>query len=201
MTRITPALAALAAAALALPAQAATSGTLCLQITDATGDSSFNGAPLAPASLDILSADIATGAQNLVAVLRLKSLTAEPYQATGTSYSFEFTLGGAAQKLGYAVSATGTSIATYTPAGLGSDVPAKATLDTAAATITWTVPRKSVAGLKTKGAKLTGLGVSASPAVFVESGGSSFSFVGNPADTASTSKSYTDGTKTCVKGV
>jgi hypothetical protein len=183
-----------------MPAGAATGGSLCFQIKDGSGDSSFNGAPLAPASLDILSADIATGSNNLVAVLRLKSLTREPYQSTGTSYTFTFTLGGTKQTLAYAISATGTVVSTYTPGGPSTTVSAKSAVDSAAGTITWTLPRRSVAGLKTKGASLSGLAVAATSTVHVENGGSEFNG-GTVSDDASTGKAYRDGTKTCLKGV
>ena len=201
MKRTTLALTALIAAALAMPAGAATTRALCLQIKDAAGDSSFHGTPMAPASLDILSADIATGTKSLVAVLRLKSLTRDPYQLTGTSYTFRFTVGGAQQTLTYAVSAGGTTTSTYEPAGANSDVSAKSTLDPAAGTITWTVPRKTVPGLKSKGASLSGLAVDATSPVYVNEGAGSFTFSMNTADSASTSKAYKDGTKTCLKGV
>jgi hypothetical protein len=76
---------------------------------------------------------------------------------------------------------------------------ATAVTDPAAGTITWTVPRRSVQGLKT-GAKLTGLEVTSAATVHVQQDGNSFS-AASVSDTGSTSKAYTDGTKTCLKGV
>jgi hypothetical protein len=184
---------------LALPAGAAPAAT-CFQISDASGDSTFNGAPLSPASLDVLSADVATGTKNLVAVLRLKSLAMEPYQATGSVYTFKFSLGGTDQTLTYAISATGSASSSYSSGETGSTaMSVPAVVDPSAGTITWTVARKAVSGLKPR-TKLTNLEAQASSAVHVEDGGSSFS-AASVADSGTTTKSYVDGTKTCLKGV
>ena len=69
--------------------------------------------------------------------------------------------------------------------------------DVAAATLTWTVPRKRVVGLKS-GAKITGLKVVAMVGTNVSDTGSGRG--GSGFDEAVGSKAYSDGTRTCLKG-
>src|SRR5687767_10768760 len=105
-------LAATAVAGLTAPSIAAPAKALCIQISDAEGDANYLTAVPSP-SLDILSADIATGPKNLVATVRLKSLDQEAHQVGGMSYWFKWTLNGAAQSLAHYVTSDGSHEAEY----------------------------------------------------------------------------------------
>lgn len=190
---------ALSAAALAVPASAA---PVCMQIVDDPGD----GAPasLAPASrdsLDVLSADIATGKKNLVAAMRLKSVAPDSLLVGGAVYLVRFTADGTPYELSYRTFATGETEALLSSGGSATapGTPVQAVVDASTSTITWYVPRKAVAALKKSGIKLTAL--SARTAV-----GTNAYLNGKPsrgytsADLAETPKSYTDLTPTCLKG-
>lgn len=185
------AVAALAAAGAAVPADAARA--LCLQIQDVTGDGMVLGAvPRNEDALDIVSGDIATGRRNLVAVMRLKSLSAAT-PVGGRQYAFQFTVGGVAYKLTHIVNVDGTTRSAMN----GTAVDAFA--DPSSGSITWTLPRKSVAGLKTSGAKITGLAADAYYGFAMAVPGGTYD-AATPIDSASTGRSYTDGTPTCLKG-
>lgn len=193
------AVAAVAAGSAAVPAHAAKA--VCLQIQDVTGDGTLQGqVPDAQDALDIVSADIASGTRNVVATIRLKSVSAQPGgTGSGVGYFFYFTVGGVGYKLTHYTDVTGQTsggvIANGAPA-----VPVDTALDPATGTVTWTLPRKAVAGLKKPGAKLTGLSVESARAIVLPMPNGGSSRTSTPNDTASTGRSYTDGTATCLRG-
>jgi hypothetical protein len=191
--------AAVLVAAAAAPTSAA-SKALCFQVKDVSGDA-HPGGDLGPDaaqtdSLDVLSADIATGPKNLVATLRLKTLTPEPYLVGGATYMFHFTLAGKAQTLWFKRTTSGAQAAGYEASTGGVGAPVSFAKDTGAGTITWTIPRKKVAGLS-KGATFTGLKVQSYLGTnFVDGNGRG----GTGFDGAVGAKPYSDGTQTCLKG-
>lgn len=190
---------ALSAAALAVPASA---GPLCMQIVDDAGDGATLGlAPASRDSLDILSADIATGKKNVVGALRLKSVASDPALVGGVVYHVKWAADGTEHVLEYRVYATGEKEATLTVGtGLDAVVTAiDAVVDAGTATVTWTAPRKAVPALKKSGAKLTTLRANSAigQSWKVGSGSSKGS---SGADSATSPKSYTDLTPTCLKG-
>src|SRR3954447_1432147 len=97
---------AVTAALLVAPALPAHAGAVCRQLTDPSGDARLLGATNTTGqgsfpSLDILSADIATGKTNLVAALRVKTLQRDTALAGGTTYYLSWTLNGTVQRLTY----------------------------------------------------------------------------------------------------
>lgn len=197
----------LAAAALSVPAHAAPApAAACKLLIDGAGDAALTPATPNISSLDILSADIASGPKNMVGVLRLASLASDPQTSGGSTYSLSWSANGTPQKLMLTVYVDGTTASTFTKDGApgnGSTESAIVALDKSTSTITWTVPRKSnpalKAATKAKPVKFTGLAASAQLATNIRSQGGTFSgsFSG---DSAKDGKSYTDGSRTCVKG-
>lgn len=197
--RLAAAAALVVAGALAVPAGAAPK-TLCLQIVDDPGDASFAGT--SHDALDVVSADIATGKRNLAAVVRFKSLAADPVLTGGTTYTFGFSIGGVPHTFTYKTYATGETLATLT-VGTGLDAVTDlvdAVVDRGASTLTWSVSRRAVLALRKTGAKLSGLSVTSAFATNAAVPGGSYSF-STPVDSASTGRPYTDMTPTCLKGV
>jgi hypothetical protein len=197
-----PLTASVVGAVLVLPATAAPAKALCFQLKDPAGDarpfSDTAPAVVQANSLDVLSADIATGTKNLVATIRLKTLSPEPYLVGGSTYLFSFTLGGTAQEVYLKRSTSGAETAAYAPNGPDSAVSIPFYKDPGAATITWTVPRNRVAGLK-RGAKISAMRVTAYMGTNFQDvssgrGGTGFDFA------AAGAKTYTDGTRTCLRG-
>lgn len=195
----------LAAAALASPGQAAAT-TACKLLVDAAGDAALTPATPNIASLDILSADIASGPRNMVGVLRLASLASDPQTSGGSTYSLSWSANGTPQKLLFTVYVDGTSASTFTrdgAPGSGSSEAAAVAVDKSTSTITWSVPRKSNPVLKAatmaKPVKFTGLAASAQPATNVKVSGVTFSG-SYDGDSAQGGRAYTDSARTCVKG-
>jgi hypothetical protein len=202
---------ALGAAVLAPVAPAAQAkAPLCKQITDPPGDARLGGGSNStgqPAydSLDILSADVATGKYNVVAVLRLKSLTPEQTVVGGRSYLVRWNANGSSQRFTYNVFAQTNRQEFLFNAGTaknGFERSVDGKVDPKAGTITWTVPRKFDDALLKKNVKFIGLAAESKYAVNTEPpvllGPTR---VGSVADDASTTNSYTDKTPTCLKGV
>jgi hypothetical protein len=209
------ALAALAALALPTASYAANRpapkpAKVCFQLTDEQGDAyvgSANnnpaGQPATPA-LDIVSGDIATGARNLVAVLRLKTLDSDPTLVGGATYELKWTAGGIAQSVVYRLFAGGETEFVYNP-GTGTatedDFAVAGFADKATSTITWTIPRSKVAALKKPGTKFAGLSATAGIGRNVMLAGGVNPVRGSTgSDTAETGKTYTDLAPTCLKG-
>ena len=173
---------------------------VCLQVTDPQADAKV-GAVDAP-SLDVVSGDIATGRNNLIVAMRMKTLTRDAFLPGGITYTWSWTVGGVKQQVVYYVYASGSAVAAFEPtANSAEQVSVKAVADAATSTITWTVPRKIVPTLKKAGAKLTGFTLSTRAATNWNTGVSSRGFVGNFGDEATSTKVYTDLAPTCLKGV
>jgi hypothetical protein len=191
--------AALSAAALAVPASAA---PLCMQITDETGDGALLA--LAPANrdtLDIVSADVATGKKNVVGALRLKSVASDPTLVGGVVYQVKWVADGTPYVFEYRVYATGEKEGTLNVGASPNLVvtPVDVVIDASTSTVTWTAPRKTVPALKKTGTKFTSLrATTAIGQSWKVASGSSKGSTG--ADLAETGKSYTDLTPTCLKG-
>lgn len=189
--------AALAAAVLASPANAA---GVCLQLVDDAGDGT-NGALPNQNALDILSGDIATGRKNLVAALRMKSVKADPALVGGMTYKLAFASSGTPYVLTYRQFGTGEREATLT-VGSGTDVTTTSVdflVDEGTATITWIVARKNIPALKKPGAKFSQLAANSYAATNLIVA-SAQSRNASSADDASSGKTYVDGTTTCLKG-
>lgn len=151
MRRITSVLAAAVAFVTVMtgPAHA----TPCPLVTDPTGDGGWPiAAPLlTPPALDVVGADVASGATTVVAVVRLASLAADPADALGMTWRFGWTIAGTHHMVEARRSnTTGAYVASFQVAG----VPAPSTFaaDVATATLTWTMPRSSLPALATPGA-------------------------------------------------
>jgi hypothetical protein len=171
---------------------------VCRQILDDAGDGT--NVPGGPSndSLDILSADIATGKKNLVVAVRLKSVARDAALPGGTTHLFRFSAAGTQHDLVYRVFAGGETEATMAVGT--SEFPVLGVVDVSTATITWTVPRKLVPGLKRAGTKIGSMSVTSSVGNNVKLGGGG-TRGGFNADHAETGRTYTDGTPTCLRGV
>ena len=194
---------AVASSALTGAAGATVKKLVCLQVTDPAGDYKVGGQVEAN-SLDILSADIATGKRNLVAAIRLKTVDRDSFLAGGITYRFDWTVGTAKQRLLFWVYGTGETAAEYQPTAGTEGIVADARIDRATSTVTWTVPRKNVPTLKKAGAKLSALKVTVLAANNFKSpagtGVDSRGTVGNNGDDATGTKVYADHTPSCLKG-
>jgi hypothetical protein len=187
------ALAALAAAALAAPASGAPAPS-CFQVKDDAGDGRV--VALDSPTLDILSGDIATGTKNLVATIRMASVQGDSHLVGGYTYSFEWLIGEAKHQLRYVVTVEGDAYGEYEESGKPFDkVGASMTVDQAAKTVTWTVPRKSVPFLKSGKPTLTDLTLRSYFGLNRANGRSN-----SQADGAVSAARYVDGTRTCLKG-
>jgi hypothetical protein len=174
---------------------------VCNLVKDAAGDASVQPPLPSDDSLDIVSADVASNAKNVTAVLRLKSLGAtSPYSVTGRNYYMQFDAPGAANPIYFSAEsdATGTSyhwgdletangLGTYTTKGDATGV-----TDVAKNEIRMTVSVRDLADLgKTKpGNKLSSLHASTTAVLGV---------LVADVDTADGSKSYVAGSPSCVK--
>jgi hypothetical protein len=196
------ALVAIAASVIAVPAVSAAPKVACLQVTDDTGDAHL-GAPAVPSSpvnfdsLDVVSADIASGSKNVVVAIRLKSLAPEPATTGGSVYTFLWDSAGARHALSYRTFVDAPPSAVYLPdaSTATTAVAVTAEADPGTATLVMTMPRKLDPGMKTKGTKLSGFLVQTYAAVNRAGGQAASS-----ADVAETARSYVDGTPTCLKG-
>jgi uncharacterized protein GlcG (DUF336 family) len=201
-TRLAVSLAVLLSATGLNAAQAAARKPLCLQVVDPSGDGTALAGQKSDA-VDIVSGDIATGKRNLVAAMRLSSVEADQFQATGASYIWSWTVGGVAQSVAYHVyadgSATGRFDADTSGGSLTDEQNVTAVADRATNTITWTVPRKLVAALKGKGAKFSAFTLTVKLGVNHRVSGEGRSQI-IESDRAQAGKTYVDGTSTCLKG-
>jgi hypothetical protein len=175
---------------------------VCFQVTDPTGDGNPNAAGFAPVgpshdSLDILSGDVATGAQAMVLAIRLKSLAKDTVLAGGSTYRFAWVAGSVKQDVALYVDYDGAQHAAFRPdaAGAGTEtLDVSGVTDTSTNTITFTIPRRVNPALK-PGTALTGLQINSGFGLNRE--GSQMS---TGADVASSAAKYTDGAPTCLKG-
>jgi hypothetical protein len=205
--RIALALAAAAVAVAGAPALAAPAKPapkpVCRLVIDDAGDAVV-GTENRP-SIDIVSADVASGAKNIVGVIRLASLATDPLMSAGATYKLSWQLGTTPQAFSLVRYSDGSAEASFQPDGTfgasSSERSVPAVVDATAGTITWSIPRKSNAALKGAGMKFTNLSATtqASFNIRAASVSTSGSFLGG--DDASTGKSYVDRSPTCVKGV
>jgi hypothetical protein len=141
---------------------------VCQLLQDAPGDTGTQGtahAPIPDDQADILSADIASDAKNLTAVLRLKALgPSDNFAPTGRAYSVFWTAPGDANPLYLQVTipASGTTAYTWGDiTGSTSNSKGSATGAIAGNEIHMTVPLAALKGIGIKvdpGTKFTGLG-------------------------------------------
>ena len=138
---------------LATPAHAVT----CPLITDATGDSRAPG-PLYSANVDIVSADIASGATTVTAQLRLASIDIEaPAGHLAPRWDVDWTINGTKYNAQVRrVLVFGTYVSELY-IGTTSAGPVPFTVDLATDTITWTIPRSLIPDLATPGQTFTEL--------------------------------------------
>jgi hypothetical protein len=166
---------------------------VCNLVTDPAGDASALGVgdPSSDA-LDILSADVSTGAKTVKAVIRVKSLAGDPMSQQGYEFKFIWAVKGAfsylrvqsTPGLGESYDYGTQADASASSTSLGT---ASGSIDKAKGTITMTIDKAAV-GIK-KGAKLTDLTArSYISAVALYEGW----------DDAVGSKAYVDGTPSCI---
>ena len=181
MRRILSAVATLAVTALAAPASA----TVCPILTDPAGDGGWPlSAPVVHSpQLDILSADVATGATTLVAVLRLADLDGDNVGLLGVTWRLGWRLDGAPQGVEVRRAPNGRVTATFVAGG--TPVPAAVAFDYGTDAITWTVPRTDVPGL-------------AAGATFALFGANSNVFSSTADTAAEFTNTYVDGDPGCV---
>lgn len=173
---------------------------VCLQVTDDEGDAKVVGA-IDSASLDIISADIATGTKNLVVAIRTKSAQRESTLLAGRSFSFDWTVGGTAQRVLLTEYDNNERVGWFYPdaatTGTTGAISVPVTFDPNTATVTWTVARKHVAALKGRGAKFSDLKAISGDGRNIKAAGTTGR---GQADSATSSKTYIDYTPTCLKG-
>jgi hypothetical protein len=178
---------------------------VCLQVVDAPNDArAFDAAP--SSSLDIVSADLATGKKALVATVRLAALPPDTFQTTGTQYTWTWTVGGMQQSLLYVAYATGGTVGRFdtdsrpNQGNFRDEVTVPVLVDASTKSITWTVPRAQVAALKKPGAKFGGFSLKSWSGLYyrTDSGEGRAGVPGG--DVATSGKTYVDGTPTCLKG-
>jgi hypothetical protein len=179
---------------------------VCNQLTDDANDATFGGSLNATgqpssATLDILSADIASGKKNVVAAIRLRSLEKDTWTTGGSSYTLSWVSDGVKRAFTYRTYADSTPAdATFdadTATGTLTDlIPVVATVTPATATITFTMARKLEPSLKKTGISFTELGVNSSMGVNRQGG-----YTSSGMDAATSPRKYTDGALTCLKGV
>ncbi len=187
----------LAAAALVVVAPAgahagpAKPKTVCNLLPDKSGDGglralSYDFVTVNSPALDILSADFATGAKNIVATIKVESLAVEqdPQAMTQARYAFSFKVKDVAYDFVLVRDWQGET--TFSFSG-GS---ATGTVNLSTNTITFTTSRRNVKELSKKGQKLTDL-----KAVTENE-----SPIGSNADSAtSPTLTYADRTPSCLK--
>lgn len=198
-TRHVIAVAAALVSAAAAPGHAATKLS-CQLLVDGSGDATV--VPMGPSSnsVDIRSADIATGKRNVVGVLRLASLAADPQTSGGSVYSLSWSVGGKPHKFDLTLYADGSTAAGFSvDSTTGSGRPVAVTVDRSTSSIIWTASRKSDPSLKSAGSKLIGLAATAQPSVSSDSGPVTTSIAYN-GDSADHGKTYLDSSPSCVKG-
>lgn len=163
---------------------------LCKLIVDAEGDGrSVAVNAISSPSLDIVSGDVATGKKNIVGVLRLKTTdTSDLAPKLGARWVLLFTVSGTKYTLTRSLSSGTNGQFTWgmTAGGENVDVSKIAPPKVDATSITWTVPRSTVSGLKKSKQKLDELAGSTKVG-------------GTNADSAPSDKFYPDLHPSCVK--
>jgi hypothetical protein len=160
---------------------------VCNLIVDGRGDGAnrVTGFPKSP-SLDIVGGDVATGKSTVVGVLRLDTYDVQndPTAFLGFEWNLRFTIKGTTYSFTYA-----DGRGTYGKSAgfmMGSANIATPTVKVGKNTISWSIPRKTVPGLKKTGQKLLNLAATSG-------------YDKTSADAASSTKTYTDLYPSCVK--
>jgi hypothetical protein len=177
-------------APVALAAKPKPRPTVCYLLVDQEGDgkAAAAGSVKSP-MMDILSADIASGAKTVVGVLRVKTTKADssdPVGMLGVRWYLNFQVQGVNYSLTYrrspGASDAYTGNAMTTDDGRNIAVPATIVGNT----IVWTIQRADVPGLKKVNTYIQKITASTSPVV-------------SNGDAADTQKKYLDKTPSCVK--
>jgi hypothetical protein len=163
---------------------------VCMIERDAAGDGHLRGAnAVTSPSLDILSLDVATGKNTVVAVLRLDTTTPDTITKPSLTYDVSFTINGSP---GYGFTLTRSDRAGVLDTKSATARAHNATLRTlptvviTPTTVTFTLPRAAFDDLKKPGAVITGItGQSA--------------MTGGGADVAGGTSTYKDRTPSCLK--
>ncbi len=162
---------------------------VCNLVVDASGDAQF-GPTLNSKALDIVSADVATGVQNLTAVIRVANLAPDTHTQQGKAFDFTWLANGQRWYLRVINYPWGDSWSYGTVSATGSFGQLGTTsgsIDEASNTVTFVLAKQSV-GLK-KGSKLSDLRVQSWLNVGALIGW----------DNATSTKTYVDGTRSCVR--
>jgi hypothetical protein len=188
------------AGTLAAPAATAAPRPPCGLVNDPAGDGTPASETVAlPAgsddALDVIGGDVATGPHNVVVAIRVGSLTPGALTSRGVAYQFSWFVDGLPHYVQHFVAQDGTRWATFHVSG-GADVPVATKTDPATSTITVTVPRRADPSLARRRVTLTKLFLDSRYGVVVD-GGTNETTGG---DTATTLKTYVDGTPSCLKG-
>lgn len=206
--RSAAALAAVLAALAGAPAVAAPR-VACRLVSDARGDGTVNDNGPSHDALDVLSADLATGRRNLVAVVRFVSTEPDPALTSGVVYTYSWSAGGVGQSVTFVRYAGGAEEAHFDPdtgTTSGGTVAVRAVVDDVTASVTWTVPRPANPELRRKGLRFGYYRVGADPSVNATTPPEvpyDLSARGTllTGDSASGTTLYTDLAPSCVKGV
>ena len=162
---------------------------LCNLITDKAGDGKASGI-IASDALDILSGDVATGKKTLVGVLRMKTTNAkgDPAATLGMRMTLRFTVQGTTYVLWRRVSSAPANSDTFGMSINNVEVPdnLKPKVTMTATTITWTVARSQIVGLK-------------KPKSLISELGSTTYINSTNADAADSTAKYPDLAASCVK--
>lgn len=178
MRAVPYAVAVLTALALATPSHALT----CPMLTDDTGDGRSTVFPgVESDALDIVSADIASGATTVVVVLRLASLADDPILRAGARWNVAWRIDG----VSYAVQADRRPGLNAAYSGKFRGMPTALSVDVPAGTFTWTIDRAELPVLATPGKTFDTLAASTQP------------FAAN-ADAAWANTTYVDQDTACI---
>jgi len=173
----------------AAPAKKKKPKPVCKIVTDSPGDADGNGTPAgmpsSDANLDIVSADIATNATTLTGVVRVAKLAKSDSSApTGWKYQVTFAAGGTTAEVNVVTGPAGTTW--YGGKGKG-------VLDLAKNEVRISVPLSAVTVPIKPGTVISSIGARTYRAGFNDQ------IALGLVDTADSSRTYTSGTRSCVK--
>lgn len=185
------ALLAAASALIVAAPSVANAAPVCKLVEDAADDAAINpalGSVLKARALDIRSVDVASGKTTVVVVLRLAStkMADDPITMQGVQWNAAFTLGGDTHRFTHKISNSGQVTDT---AKAGETAISGVKVTVGADNVTWTMPRASLRKLKKK-ATFTG---------FFGDTSTTGAFDLAPDSGYGSTKTYVDGTPSCVK--
>jgi hypothetical protein len=176
---------------------------VCNLVTDAAGDANgflVTGLPGVPSdkNLDILSADIASDAKNVTAVIRLAAVGADSTSPTGGAVYFNFSIGDTKVFVDALLSGSSATFNagdfTGTNGGRHTIGAVTGSIDTATNAIHITAPANTWSNVVKAGTKLNTFDVLAQRYI----GANAVGGVTPTADEAMSDKVYTGGAKSCV---